>query len=122
MAEKLVSMKLSPKEGAKFAEAMTDPKPPEFPFGLEISLGEEQIKKMGISTLPASDTEMTLVAKVVVTSATDRTTDRQGEEKKKDRRIELQITEMSLGDKAPEPKADRGSNSDHATRMFGEDS
>lgn len=62
------NMKMSAKE----AKEWTSPTPadaPEYPYGLELSLDEESLAKLGISTPPAVGTQFTVIARCTVTSA-----------------------------------------------------
>lgn len=64
---------------------------PEYPYGLEVRLDEQSLKKLGIKDLPAVGTKMELAAKVHVSNAMmhDGTDG-------KHRSIALQITHMEL--------------------------
>lgn len=65
----LVSMKQSAEE-AKEQSACCEPgDAPQFPYGLELSLDEEALAKLGITAPPAVGTTMMITAKVVVTRA-----------------------------------------------------
>lgn len=64
----------------------------EYPYGLRISLGNEELKKLGIAELPAIDTEMKLTALVCVTSVSS--SEYQSGEPHK--HVELQIEQMTL--------------------------
>lgn len=88
----LKSMKLAPKEKEAPEEVLYAPKPMEYPWGLELRLEEESIAKLGLATLPAAGGEMTLHAKVKVTSVGSYSNDK-GEQ----RTITLQVTDMALG-------------------------
>lgn len=63
----------------------------EYPYGLRLRLGEEEIDKLG-EDLPAVDTEMALVAVVKVTSVSSNESAGGG----KNRSVELQVTKMCL--------------------------
>lgn len=92
----LISMKMSAEEakeeygiGSPTAEPGNLPK---YPYGLSISLCDDSLKKLGMSSPPAVGTIMTLTAMVqVVSTGTNEQVD--GD---KESRAELQITEMSL--------------------------
>lgn len=66
MADKLVDMKLDPKERKKEAELTWEP--PLYPYGLSISLDDEALEKLAMSDLPDVGDTMTLTARVCVTS------------------------------------------------------
>ncbi|MCK5617512.1 hypothetical protein KAR91_87420 [Candidatus Pacearchaeota archaeon] len=89
----LINMKLTPKE-AKIEAGIEEPKGPDYPYGLEISLDEEAISKLGIKELPKDGSAMSVIANANVIETGD--VSRQG---KKHRRLRLQITDMSLEDK-----------------------
>ena len=86
----LVSMKMSKKE----AEAETKPSPddlPAYPWGLNIHLGDDEIKKLGAEDLKAGDeVSITCVAKVTGSSSNQSLL---GESHNC---IDLQITEMEI--------------------------
>ena len=64
----------------------------EFPWGLQIHLHEDELKKLGIKELPEVGGEIGLEAKVTVTSASINETKDNGV----DRSITLQITDLGL--------------------------
>lgn len=88
----LANMKMSPKEAKEWAQP-TAADAPEYPYGLAISLCEEDMAKLGMKDMPPTGTKMTLQAVVVVTSTSVYDTQGEGQE----RRLELQITDMALG-------------------------
>lgn len=87
----LVDMKRSAAE----VKAEYDPKPsdaPAYPWGTRLSLGNEEMKKLGIKGLTAGQTlSLTAVVEVVGTSSH---TEVDGDERHS---CELQITKMALG-------------------------
>jgi hypothetical protein len=93
MAE-LKSMKLSKsdqkKDNAIFSPSSSMDKP-KYPYGLEISLDEAALKKLGID-LPEVGAEMALEAVVEVSSTSQSESAAGG----KNRSLRLQITEMCL--------------------------
>jgi hypothetical protein len=90
-SSKLVSMKL-PKEKAE-AERYPTMQPPEYPWGLQITLENEQLKALGLSTLPAVGSTMTITAKVEVCSVSQYESQRDDDR----RSVGLQITDLALG-------------------------
>lgn len=64
----------------------------EYPYGLRIRLGNDELAKLGITELPAIDTEMKLTALVCVISVTQ-TDSTDGEPY---RNVEMQIEQMAL--------------------------
>src|SRR6185369_7597591 len=88
---RMVNMKMSAEEAKEY----TQPTPgdaPEYPWGLCISLDEDSIAKLGITSLPAVGSQMQVQALVTVSSTSENNT-QSGE---KERRVELQITDMEL--------------------------
>lgn len=105
---KLVNMKMPKRETGK--SAMTEASPadvdrPVYPWGLQLTLDEDALEKLGIKELPAVDKPLMLVARVDVTgvnsnehkSAGDKTTH-------KHRSVSLQITDLALGADEDEKK------------------
>ncbi|NIF51408.1 capsid staple protein [Burkholderia sp. Ax-1724] len=73
------------------AEAETGP---DYPYGLCINLGADELKKLGIDDLPSVGAEMTMTATVKVTSVSSY--ESSGSEGSKS--VSLQITQMALDD------------------------
>lgn len=96
----MVSMKRTAAENKAMREtAMPDPGPG-YPYGLCLQLGADELKKLGVETLPEVGQvfEITAYAKVTRVSSS-------ASESYKDKSIELQITDMSLEDEgAPTAK------------------
>lgn len=88
----MVSMKMSAKEAKEYNSAEITSDAPEYPYGLCIRLDDDALEKLGITSLPAVGTEMTIMAKVFVKSTS--AYNRQGGEDHKD--MELQITDMEI--------------------------
>lgn len=63
-----------------------------YPYGLEVRLDNDSLKKLGITTLPKVGSKMTLTALVVVESASEN----QRREGGSRRDMTLQITKMDL--------------------------
>jgi hypothetical protein len=72
---------------------------PRYPWGLQLTLENDQLQALGISALPKVGETMTLQATVKVTGCNE--SEREGEEPA--RSISLQITDLGL--EAPEAKA-----------------
>lgn len=98
----MISMKMSKKERKDVAQPV-DMLEEEYPWGLEVSLDDESLKKLGMTALPEMGTEMTLVAKVKVRSRSENENDRDSEPH---RNLGLQITDMELKTEA-ESKTDK---------------
>lgn len=65
---------------------------PRYPYGLCISLGKDELEKLGITALPKVGTEMMIMAKCYVKMTRAYETQGEGE----DMGIELQITDMEI--------------------------
>ena len=65
---------------------------PRYPYGLCISLGKDELDKLGITALPKVGTEMTIMAKAYVKMTRAYETQGEGE----DIGLELQITDMEI--------------------------
>lgn len=87
----LVDMKMSAEE-AKEQYEPTAADAPEYPYGLQLSLDEEGLARLGITTPPAVGTVMTLTARVEVCSTSAYKT--QGGDNESS--TSLQITAMQL--------------------------
>ncbi len=82
---------------------------PMYPYGLCLSLEQDQMEKLGITALPSVGTEMTITAKVFVKGTSAYET--QGS---KDMSMQLQITDMEIGASDKAPTAERS-----ATLLYG---
>lgn len=94
MPAKLISMERS-KEEREEAKKRIDTMPadgPDYPWGLCLNLGREELEKLGVKNLPAIGAEVKIqaVAKVVRVS---QSASERGDESKG---VELQITELGL--------------------------
>lgn len=69
-----------------------------YPYGTRIDLNEETLEKLDMDKLPRVGTNMTITAKVKVTSVSEN--QREGGEKT--RRVELQITDLEFGEGSAE--------------------
>jgi hypothetical protein len=79
----------------------------DYPYGLSVRLGSEELKKLGISSLPQVGEQLELCATAYVKSASEN----QRDGGKKERSVELELRQMSL-----EPTADA---TDHESLMHG---
>jgi len=98
---KLVSMKNEEKRPSPEVSSMKYDEPA-YPYGLQISLDAESMKKLGIKDMPKVGTKMMIEATVEVCSVSMNESKFYGDNK----RVELQITELGLGE-GEEPKEDK---------------
>lgn len=71
-----------------------------YPYGLQVNLEEMSIKKLGMEELPEVGKEMILVAKVDVTSVSNRK-----DNFRQNRNVSLQITDMELKEQVKNRKS-----------------
>lgn len=92
--EKLVSMKLPPREKSD-AEVMypSAGSSPEYPWGLCLTLEEDQLKALGITKMPEVGSTIPIVARATVSSVSEYESQENGER----RSLSLQITDLGLG-------------------------
>lgn len=88
---KLVSMKLDKSEQKKEADIAYEP--PQYPWGLSLSLDDEALDKLGMDDLPDVKDTMTLTARVCVTNVSASA----GEGGQR-RSVSLQIEALALSD------------------------
>lgn len=109
----MIDMKLErkPKQGDTMLGAAVESDAPEYPYGLRISLDSESLKKLGITDLPALDSEHKLVALVCVVGTSQH--ESQGSDEPH-RSVELQIEQMTL-----KPASEEPGERTAADRMYG---
>lgn len=92
---KLVSMKLDTKERKKMREPSVLADGPVYPWGLQLNLNEDVLDKLDVDdgAMPKIGSEVLVAAKAKVTGVHSH--DR---ESGKQRSVELQITELGLGE------------------------
>lgn len=79
------------------ADAMYGPdRGSDYPYGLRLSLNDDVLDKLGIEKLPELGSEIMLTAKVKVVSREERAD--QSDETGKYQCMDLQITDMALGE------------------------
>jgi hypothetical protein len=88
---KLVDLKRTKADQKADKPTPAGPADDPYPYGLRVSLGEDELKKLGVD-LPKVGTKMHLRAHAVVHSASQ--DERQGG--KRNRRVELQIQRLAL--------------------------
>ena len=87
----LINMENTPAE----AQQMTNPTAadaPKYPWGLNICLNDDSLDKLGVKTLPAVGTEVTIVAKATVAATRESATEGGDAQASMD----LQITDMQI--------------------------
>jgi hypothetical protein len=97
----LVDMAMSPEEAkeeygcgcAPTSLNSDDPSAPKYPYGLELSLNEESLQKLGLTQLPAVGTKMRITAECTVS----RTSAYQSQGGEPEQNVSLQITSMDVG-------------------------
>lgn len=100
---KLVSMKQAPKDKrVDDGCCAMEGERPDYPWGLRITLTDEQIEALGIKTLPAVGAPVAIEAVGTVQSVSDEAVDNG----KSNRRIELQLTDLAMAGASP-PMAER---------------
>ncbi len=88
----LINMENTAQEAAQQVGVPTAAEGPKYPWGLQITLSDDSLDKLGVKSLPAAGTEVTIVAKAVVTGTSERQTEGEGTRSSMD----LQITDMQL--------------------------
>lgn len=86
----LINMQSAPEREEMPGEYEADE--PRYPYGLCISLGKDELEKLGITALPKVGTEMMVHAMAYVKSTSAYETQGEGEKMS----IELQITDMAI--------------------------
>ena len=89
---KLQSMKRTEEDRKKSAGTIMEGEQPDYPWGLRITLNDEQIKALGIKALPAVGAKCAIEAVGIIQSVSDEAVDN-GES---NQRIEIQITDLAL--------------------------
>lgn len=88
----LINMENTASEAAEQVGAPAAYDAPKYPWGLEINLNDDSLDKLGVKTLPAVGTEVTIVAKATVSSTSERSTESDGACAS----MSLQITDMQV--------------------------
>ncbi len=95
---KMVSMKRSEKDKRK---DMGEPcgiesVAPDYPWGLTLNLGTDELEKLGLKTMPALGTEMTITAKVKVTRCEESAYEGPNGKETESRSLTLQVTDIGI--------------------------
>lgn len=89
----LKSMKITASERSKSSEVAEKYEPPAYPYGLQLSLDQDILEKLGVDKLPKVGTTLLLIAKVDVSSVSEH---ENAGDKKARRSLALQITDACL--------------------------
>lgn len=90
----MVNMKRDADEAKEYGgEATMVSDSPEYPYGLCIRLGKDELEKLGITALPKVGTEMMVMAKGFVKSTSAYETQGEGT----DMSVEIQLTDVEVG-------------------------
>jgi hypothetical protein len=89
----LTNMKMEPKESQDQYGMSAVSDSPAYPYGLEIRLDSESIKKLDLKSLPQVGSNLMVTARVEVTSVSSNDSKEGG----KNHCVSLQITDMELG-------------------------
>lgn len=87
----LINMENTPQE----AQEMTSPSAdnaPKYPWGLCITLNDDSLNKLGVKTLPAVGTQVTVIARATVSATRENATEGDGAQASMD----LQITDLQI--------------------------
>jgi hypothetical protein len=91
MKSSLINMEMS-KEEAKEYSAPSESEAPKYPWGLCLTLNDDSLEKLGVKTLPAAGSVVTITAKATVSGI--RETQTQGGDSEAS--MDLQITDMTI--------------------------
>lgn len=101
----MVDMKRSP--NAKSTEMATDYEEPQYPYGLCLTLGKDELEKLGMTTLPDVGAKMNVMAMGYVKSTSAYETQDDG----KSMSVEIQLTDLEISP---------GDRKDPAEVMYGQ--
>ena len=88
----LINMENTPQEAQAQVGLTPAADAPKYPWGLEINLNDDSLDKLGVKSLPAVGTEVTIVAKATVSSTSERATEGEGACSS----MNLQITDLQI--------------------------
>jgi hypothetical protein len=111
----LVNMAMSAEEAKEYASTCSTsnaPDAPKYAYGLQISLDEEALAKLGLTQAPAVGTRLRIVAECEVCS----TSAYQTQGKETEQNVSLQITDMEIG----EAQSGEGETQDIAAALYGD--
>lgn len=96
MVVKMIDMALTPEEKVEMAGYSPVNSVPDYSYGLCLSLCDEDLEKLGLDDDVSVGDVLQIYALAKVTSVSERETNGEA-----DRRVELQITNLGLGDDHP---------------------
>lgn len=98
MAAELPDMKLTPAQMAAETKPATAPDSEQYPYGLEMHLGHDEMQKAGMHEMPNVGDEHLIMARARVLHAEEESAaaDHHSKEPHKHRRVRLQITHMAV--------------------------
>lgn len=119
----MVNMAMSPEEAQEEYGCCSpttsaddvDPNAPKYPYGLQLSLDEDSLAKLGLTQPPAIGTKIRITAECTVCSTS--AYQRQGGEQEQN--VSLQITDMEIGETEGQTDDD---SADPATMLYGANS
>lgn len=88
----LISMENTPQQAQEQYGTPSVADAPKYPWGLELCLNDDSLDKLGVKTLPAVGTEVTIIAKATVSGTRENATEGEGTRASMD----LQITDMQI--------------------------
>lgn len=88
----MINLKISKADKVEYSQPVS-PDPMEYPYGLQINLDEETLKKLGVKNLPDVEATFTIRANVKVISRSEHESVEGGER----RCLGLQVTDLDLG-------------------------
>lgn len=102
----MISMKMSDEEKKEYGSPSLVSGQSDYPYGLCLTLDDEQLESLGINDLPEAGKSMVIQARVLVTNVNQRPDD--DDDGKPEATIQLQITDMEIGpDRQEDGKAKR---------------
>jgi hypothetical protein len=106
MSKSLVNMAKTPEEIEKEKGEGVEWQPDKYPWGLELRLGTEELKKLGITEMPplGSQVQITAVADI------ERLSEHKDAENGEDQSMTLQITDIALDFGAERSDEDRAAS------------
>lgn len=99
---KLVNMKQDRDDSAKEMAIASSGPSDQYPWGLRVTLTQDELDKLGIKTLPAVGSKLKLVAEVEVVSREESQSQSQGGDEQKRKSLGLVMCKLGIGKRTPE--------------------